>query len=183
MTARITAPRPALTAVLVRLGVLLAGLAAILAQPQLHTVPTAVMLIGVVLAAAFPARIGATVAIAGFVLAWTTAYGWHVTPSAPRTVFAAAALYALHATSSLAGFLPLDARVDVGVLRRYALRCVPVVIGAAVIIGVNYAIPRFAGSALVELAGLVGVLAVLGIPGWLLLRSRSTSEPENRTNR
>jgi hypothetical protein len=169
-------PRPALAPVVVRLGVLLAGLAVILAQPRLHAVPTAVMVLGVVLAVVAPARVGATVAMAGFVLAWTTAYGWHVTPSLPRTVLAAAALYALHATSSLAAFLPLDARVDIGVSRRYALRCIPVLVGAAVIIGVSYAIPRFTGSALVELAGLVGVLAVIAIPSWLLLRTRSTPE-------
>jgi hypothetical protein len=51
-----------------------------------------------------------------------------------------------------------------------------------VVIGVSYAILRFTGSALVELAGLVGVLAVIAIPSWLLLRSRSTPEAESRTN-
>jgi hypothetical protein len=135
-----------------------------------------VLVIGVVLAATVPTRIGATVAMAGFVLAWTTAYGWHVTPSVPRTVCAAAALYALHTTASLAGFLPLNARADIGVLRRYALRCIPVVIGSAAIIAISYALPRFAGSALIELAGLVGVLAVVAVPSWLLLRTRSTPE-------
>jgi hypothetical protein len=171
-----TVPRPALTPTLVRLGVLLAGVAAIAVQPHLHTMPTLVIVLGVLLAVAAPERAGATVAMAGFVLAWTTAYGWHVTPSAPRTLCAAAALYLLHATSSLAGVVPLDARVDLGVVRRYALRCVPVVLGAAVLIGINYAVPRFSGSALVELAGLVGVLAVLAIAGWLLLGDRAKPE-------
>lgn len=175
--------RPALAPVLVRLGVLVAGLGTILAQPRLHSVPTVVMVLGVVLAAALPARVGATVASAGFVLAWTTAYGWHATASVPRTLCAAAGLYALHATSSLAGFLPLDARVDIHVLRRYLLRCTSVICGAAAIIGISYAIPRFTGSALIELAGLVGVLAVVAVPGWLVLRSRSVPSHEVRQHR
>ncbi|MEP7178604.1 MAG: hypothetical protein ABI775_05910 [Pseudonocardiales bacterium] len=176
MTGRLSVPRPALVPALVRLAVVLAGLGTILVQPRLNTVPTMLMVLGVVLAAAAPARFGATVATVGFVLGWTTAYGWHTAPAIPRTLVAATALYTLHASASLAAFLPLDARVQALVVRRYAMRCIPVVAAAAVLIAVSYAVPRSAGPALVELAGLLGVLVVVGIPGWLLLRGRAAAD-------
>ncbi|PZS25664.1 MAG: hypothetical protein DLM58_22020 [Pseudonocardiales bacterium] len=49
--------------------------------------------------------------------------------------------------------MPLHTAVDNSVLRRYALRCVPVAFGAAVIIAISHAIPRLAGLAAVDWPG------------------------------
>lgn len=162
--------RPAPVAVLVRLMVLLAGIAVILAPQPLHGAPVLITAVGALFAVVAPARIGATIASVGFVIAWTTAYGWHLSPSPVRTLTAAAALYALHMSTGLAAFVPWDARVDPAVLRRYFLRRVPVLVGAAPVIAISYALPRGSGSAFVELAGLFGVLAVPAVPIWLASR-------------
>jgi TilS substrate binding domain len=147
----------------VRAVVLVSGVALVLAPAHPHVVGVAATVVGVLLAAALPGGAGAAVATVGFALAWLTSTGLHTVPGAGRTVLAAAALYALHQSSALAAFLPLDAVVDRAVLRHWLARCGPPLGASAVVVTVSELLPRRHGSAAVELAGLIATVVVLAV--------------------
>ena len=146
---------------LIRLAVLIAGVALVLLPEHLHLVPVALTIAGLALVMARPSRAGALVLLGAFLLSWTTATGWHSTPSVWRTVLAAVAVYVVHVASGLAAFVPLDARVDRGVLARYLRGTVPAVLAAAVLVATDLLLPRASGSAVIELAGGVALAVVV----------------------
>jgi hypothetical protein len=144
-----------------RVVLLLAGLGLVLLPQHLHLVPVLLTVVGLNVAVAFPSRGGSLVLFGAFLLSWTSATGWHSTPSVWRTVLAVLAVYVVHVTSALAAFVPVEARVDRGVLVRYLRGTVPAVLAAAVLVAADLLIPRAHGSAVIELVGAVALAAVV----------------------
>ncbi len=140
--------------------VALAGVALTLLPGQLHPVPVAVTVAGVLAAVAAPRSMGSALASGGFVAGWLAAGGWDAAPSVGRTVAAAAALYVLHVSTALAGVVPIGARVQPEAVRRWLLPCVPALAVAVAVIAVDEAVPSRTGSPWVEFAGLVGLLVL-----------------------
>jgi hypothetical protein len=147
-------PRPAPVPLAVRVIVLVAGVGLAVVPERITTSGVSAVLAAVVLGLLAPRGIGSTLASAVFVLVWVVATGWGDVPSVPRTVAAAAALYVLHTW-----------------LRRSA---VPIAL-AAVVIGVDEALPRQQGAAALELLGLVGVVLLAAGIGLAVLRRDSAS--------
>ncbi len=100
-----------LAPIVVRLVVLLAGVALFVAPGSAAALPAVVTAVGTLLAVVAPRLVGSSIASAGFVLAWLSATGWHETPSLGRTIGAAAALYVLHVSAALAACVPMGTRV------------------------------------------------------------------------
>lgn len=154
--------------------VLLAGLTLVLLLPGLPPAPVALTALGVALALAAPRLVGSTVASAGFVVGWLAGSGWD-DGSVPlwRTLAAAAALYLLHAATSLSACVPLGASVDAGVFRGWAARSLLPVGCAAVIVALDEAVPRAHGTVLTELAGLIGVVVLAAVVAVVAAARRS----------
>lgn len=164
-------------AVLIRMVVMLAGVALIVLPEHVYLLPAAVTGFGVLVAATVPAEIGSTFATGAFIVCWIFAAGLDATPGLFRTLLAAVALYLLHQATALAAFVPLGSRVDPAVVRRWGRQCVlPLAIAAAVIV-VDEVVPRTRGSAAVVLAGLVGVLLALGVATRVLWIAPSSAKP------
>lgn len=155
-----------------RLVILAAGAGLVLVPSHLLIVPAALTALGVLAAAAQPGRVGESVALGGVLLGWLGATGWHTVPSVWRTVAAAALIWVVHVATTLAAFVPLDARIERGVLVTYLRGTLRPLAAAAVLVAVDMVLPRTSGPALLELLGVVAVtvLAVL-----VVVRVRSTA--------
>jgi hypothetical protein len=140
--------------------VVLAGVALLVLPGGVHPIPFIVTVVGVAAAVIAPRTVGASVASAGFVIAWLAAAGWAGTLPVGRTVGAAAALYALQVSATMAGCLPLRARVERAVITRWALRCARPLPIAAALVAVDEALPRQTGTPWIEFAGLLSVVAL-----------------------
>lgn len=145
----------------VRAGVLGTGAGLVLAPSPLSSAGTTLTIIGVVLAIVWPREIGSTVASAGFVLAWIEATGWHRVPSTQHTIGAAAVLYLMHLSCGLAAWVPIGAEVEWAAIQRFLAGSTAPILAAAAFVALDLAVPSSSGSALVELAGLVGILGVV----------------------
>jgi hypothetical protein len=147
----------------VRGAIVVAGVLGLVATGAPHPLPVLVTVLGVLLAAGAPARFGSWLAVAGLVIAWLAATGWHGAPADWRIVAAALALYVVHTATGLAAFLPLGATAEPVVVMRWARRCGLPVALAAVVVAVDLALPRHTGSPLFELGGLAGAVLVVGV--------------------
>jgi hypothetical protein len=86
----------------IRAVLLLAGVALLVLPGRLHPAPFAITAAGVAAAVVVPRVAGASVATAGFVIAWVAASGWAVSLPVGRTVLAAAVLYVLQVSAAFA---------------------------------------------------------------------------------
>lgn len=163
---------------LVRGALFLAGLVAqAVAWPVEVTFASSGLLL--VLAAAIQMVAPRTRLVSGFllsvVLGWlvaTTAYGEPV--AYWRLVILAAALYGVHTLAALAAVLPIDAIVSVDVLAQWLLRAA-VVVGLTVIVALfTLVVPAYLGGHRYLVASLFGLLAMIGLAGYLaaLVRQR-----------
>lgn len=153
-----------------RLMILVAGAALVLVLAPLRPVPTALIIAGTVLAVAVPARVGASGAATLFVLCWLSRTGWHGDPSLGRTTAAAAALYVVHSATGLAAMISRTAAVDSRVLWRHALWSIGVLAAAGLFVALDYTVGVEQGPPVAELAGLVGVVILVAVPIYVLLR-------------
>jgi hypothetical protein len=162
-------------ALAVRVAIALAGIAVMVlpGSPKLFIV--AVTACGVAIAATSPARAGAAVAIGGGIAGWLASDGWHGSPSVLRTVAFAGALYVLHSSTALAAAVPLSSRLQPRVALRWARRCLLVVAISAVFVAINYSLDELAGSGVLLAAGLLGTIAISGVP-LLLLTGRGSAD-------
>lgn len=149
---------------LIRVVMLLAAVVLMLTPTRPNVVATALAVAGLLGVLVRPDRVGAGPVTAGFVLAWIAASGWHGEPSLARTLVAAAALYVLHAATALAAVTPLTARLAPGVLRRFALRSLLVLVVAAGVIAADYALAGRRGSPALELIGLLAAVGIVAVP-------------------
>ena len=154
---------PPAVPVAIRAVVLLAGVALLVLPGELHPAPFLITAAGVLAAVVVPRSVGASLATAGFVIAWVAASGWAVSLPVGRTVAAAAVLYVLQVSAAFAACVPLYADVERAVARRWLLRCAWPVLVAAPVIAFDEALPSQVGTPLAELAGLLGVLLLAAV--------------------
>jgi hypothetical protein len=162
------------SAACVRLVQVLAG-TAVLLLPSRHIVIVVVLLVvGVVAAVVSPARNGQAAALLGGVLGWLFSDGLAGSPSLPRVLMFAVALFVLHDSTSLAAAVPMTCQLRpeamLGWLRRSLLALLGAGLLAAITLGVG-AIVQGSTSAPLQLVGSAGVLALLGVTAWLYTRS------------
>jgi hypothetical protein len=156
----------------IRLVTLLAGLA-LLAIPAEHYLAWTVLLVaGVLVAIASPDQGGAGLALGAAIGSWFAGYGWHGSPPLAATAGFALALYLLHTSTALAAAVPLSAQLRGPVLRRWLRRCLLELAVAAALAAASYGLGRPGSSSALQLLGLLGALALVGVPVLLLQRSR-----------
>jgi hypothetical protein len=162
-----------LSALAVRLVVVAAGLAVLLIPAHHRSVLVLAMLTGIAIAAASPDRGGPALAVAAAIAGWFAGSGMHGSPSAVRVLSFALALYLLLSSTALAAAVPLTARLEGRAARRWTLRWLLHVAVAGVFAAASYGIEAGLegyGSYQVELAGLLGAVAVVGGAVWLFTR-------------
>ena len=161
---------------LVRGGLLLAGVVAqAMAWPLEVTFnPTGLLL---VLVATLPVFAAGTRLVTAFlvtaVLGWlvaTTAYGEPV--AYWRLVILAAAMYGVHTLAALSAVLPVDAVVSAGVLAQWLLRAGVVVALTVVVALFTLVVPAYLGGQRYLLASLLGLVAMIGLAGYLAVLVR-----------
>jgi hypothetical protein len=163
---------------LVRGALFLAGLVAqVVAWPIDVTFNSTGLLL--VLAAAVPmvaprtrlVTVFLVVAVLGWLVA-TSAYGEPV--AYWRLVILAAGLYGVHTLAALAAVLPMDAVVPGVVLAQWLLRA-GVVVGLTIVVALfTVVVPAYLGGHRYLLASLLGLIAMIGLAGYLaaLVRQR-----------
>lgn len=157
---------------LIRVVMLGAAVVLLLVPDRPNIIATVILVAGLGGALARPDVAGAGPVTAGFVIVWIGATGWHGDPSFARTAVAVAALYVWQAATALAAVIPLEARLEPGVLRRFALRSSVVLAVTALVVVVDYALDSRRGSPGLELVGLLAALALVAVPvGRVLGRS------------
>lgn len=162
MTERVSA-----SAVGIRVAVIVLAAAAAAVIPSPSSLTITFVLIGTAIAAAVPSFAGAIVVVIAEVLGWTSAYGSDAFPPIGRTVAFAALLYLLHAATSLAASVPLEANVQPAVLVRWSTGCIPA-LGATIAAGVGVSLlGRSSGSPMLDIVGLAAVAIALAGLVWI----------------
>ena len=156
----------------VRLAIVLAGLALLWIPDGPGLGWTVLTAVGVLAAAGNPSQSGAGLALGAAIGSWFAAYGWHGTPPLAATAGFALALYLLHTATALAAAVPLSAQLRAPVVSRWLRRCLVELALAAALAAASYGLGRPGSSSVLALLGLLGVLALVGIPVLLLHRSR-----------
>lgn len=163
--------RPAL---LIRLVQLVAGAALLLLAPGFRPLVVVFMLVGLFGAVVSPSRTGPTIALAAGIAGWIWGYGPHGSPPVIQVLAFALALFVLQDATALASTVPLTADLRPEALSGWLWRSAVALLVAGVLIAVVYglgALVSFHTSYPLELAGLFGVIAVLGAGAWLFSRS------------
>jgi hypothetical protein len=163
--------RYALAAFGVRLAMLLAGLALVELPARHHPLWVILTSIGALVAVINPAGAGAGLALGSAIGGWFAGFGWHGAPPLAATVGFALSLYVLHTATALAAAVPLSTQLRAPVLGRWSRRCLLELAVAGVLAATSYGLGRPAGSDLLQLLGLLGVLVLIGVPVLLLNRS------------
>jgi hypothetical protein len=162
-----------LSALAVRLVVVLAGVAVLLIPAHHRAVLMLALLLGIAIAAFSPDRGGPTLAMAAGVAGWFAGTGVHGSPSVPRVLGFAVAMYLLLSSTALAAAVPVTARLLAPAARRWALRWLLHLGVAGAFAAASYGVEAELsgyGSYQVELAGLLGAVAVVGCAVWLFTR-------------
>lgn len=151
----------------IRLAVILLAAAATAVIPAPSGLTITFAVVGTVIAAGAPAFAGALVVIIAEVLGWTSAYGTDAFPPVGRTVAFAAVLYLLHAATSLAASVPLEATVQPAVLLRWSMGCIPA-LGCTIAAGIVVSLlGRSSGSTTLDIVGLAAVAVALAGLVWI----------------
>jgi hypothetical protein len=161
-------------AFLIRLVQLLAGAALLLLAPGFRPLVVVFMLVGLFGAMVSPSRTGPAIALGAGVAGWIWGYGPHGSPPVIAVLAFALALFVLHDATSLASTVPMTADLRPEALYGWLWRSVVALLVAGVLIAVVYgvgALVSFRTSYPLEVAGLFGVIAVLGAGAWLFSRS------------
>lgn len=168
--------RITLMPLLVRAGIFLSALVGLLlAYPVevLRDLFLAVPLVAL-LPAVGPRRIWPTAVVLVTAVGWVVAIDGYGRPVALwRLLAVAAALYLTHTLCALVAMLPYDAVVDPGVIVRWLLRAVAVLLATAVLGVLLVQVAGVGGEQglqSVTMAGLVVAVAVVALLGWLLRR-------------
>jgi hypothetical protein len=162
-----------LSALAVRLVVVLAGLAVLVIPAHHRAVLELALLIGIAIAAASPERGGPALALAAGIAGWFAGSGVHGSPSVVRVLAFALAMYLLLSSTALAGAVPLTSQLESRAALRWSVRWLLNVAVAGVFTAASYGIGAGLegyGSSQVELLGLLGAVAVVGCAVWLFSR-------------
>lgn len=161
-------------AVLVRVVQVLAGMAVLLLPPHVRPLTVLMMLLGLLAAVISPARSGPAIALAAGVAGWVFSYGAHGSPPVLRTVAFALALFVLCDATALAGTVPVTATLRPEVLAGWLRRDAFALLVAGILAALVYLLAGLVGyvsSYPLQIVGLLGVVAVLGVAAWLFSRS------------
>lgn len=155
------------TALSIRVAVILFAAAATAVIPTPSGLTITFVVVGTVMAAAVPSFAGALVVVIAEVLGWTSAYGTDAFPPVGRTVVFAALLYLLHAATSLAASVPLEATVQPAVLLRWSKGCIAP-LGCTIAAGIVVSLlGRSSGSPTLDIVGLAAVAVALAGLVWI----------------
>jgi hypothetical protein len=163
-----------LSALAVRFVIVAAGLAVMLVPGHPKPILVLAMLAGIATAATSPDRGGPALALIAGIAGWFAGSGAHGSPSFVRVACFAIALYLLLSSTALAAAVPVRARLEPQAALRWAGRWLLHVGLAAAFAALSYGIEASIdgyGSYQIELAGLLGVVAVVGCVVWLFTRS------------
>jgi hypothetical protein len=141
--------------------------------PYWPSVPGVLAVFGflvLLVATAAPSGIAPGVVIGFGAVEWIVGYGWERDPNHYLTVALAVALYLVHSVGALCAAMPPTARCEPVLLVRWFTTSGLVLLGFAVVVAIVYAMGELPGSLSLELAGFVGVLAVVAVPVWLARR-------------
>jgi len=161
-------------AFLIRMVQLAAGVALLLLAPGTRPLVVVFMLVGLFGAVVSPSRTGPAIALAAGIAGWIWGYGPHGSPPVVQVLAFALALFVLQDATSLASTVPMTADLRPEALHGWLWRSAVALLVAAVLIAVVYgvrALVSFHKSYPLEVAGLFGVIAVLGAGAWLFSRS------------
>lgn len=162
------------SALLIRAAQVVAGLAVLLLAPHVRTLVVVLLLLGLLAAVVSPARTGQVIAVGAGIAGWILGYGAHGSPSLVRMLAFALALYALHDSTSLASTVPITAELRREALLAWLRRSGVALLLAGLLTVVVYGIGglvNFTTSYPLEVAGLFGIVAALGVTAWLFSRS------------
>ncbi|HVX43212.1 MAG TPA: hypothetical protein VHC49_04990 [Mycobacteriales bacterium] len=141
--------------------------------PYWPSVPGVLAVFGfliLLVATAAPSGIAPSVVLGFAAVEWIIGYGWRDDPNHYLTVALAAVLYLVHTTGALCAAMPPTARCERVLLVRWFTTSGLVLLGFAVVVAIVYGIGQLPGSLPLELAGFLGVLAVVAVPVWLARR-------------
>lgn len=137
--------------------------------PTMNGALVALAAIGTLIAMFAPATAGALPLLVLEILTWSL--GWSTGQvSTVRTLSFAVLLYLLHAGTALAADVPWAARVEVEVLTRWAVRCVPGLLAAAGCAAVTSLLDAGAETVTLDVAAFAGVAAIAVALTWLATR-------------
>lgn len=117
-----------------------------------------------------PNGIGPSVVIGISCVEWLLGYGWDSDPNHYLTVVLAAVLYCVHSLGALCASMPPTSRWDRRLLLRWCAHGGLVLFATVVVAVIVYGVGELPGSLELELAGFLGVLAVVSVPVWLARR-------------
>jgi len=132
------------------------------------------LVLGLLGAVVSPSHTGQAIAVGAGIAGWIVGYGAHGSPSPLRMLAFALALYALHDSTSLASTVPLTAELRREALLAWLRRSGVALLLAALLTVVVYgtgALVNFTTTYPLEVAGLFGIVATLGVTAWLYSRS------------
>lgn len=161
------------SALAIRFVIVAAGLVVMLLPGHQNSILVLAMLTGIAVAAISPDRGGPALAMTAGIASWFAGSGVHGSPSPARVACFAAALYLLLSSTALAAAVPIRTRLQPRAALRWATRWLLCLGIAAALAAVSYGIGRSIDGYgyQFELAGLIGVVAVVGCAVWLFTRS------------
>lgn len=152
-----------------RVAILFAGLAALSVQSSVHgsaivvTVLTVIACLGAMI---LPEGTFPTALILVLAAAWLIAVD-DPAEAPVRLAVLALLLYLFHTLCALAAAMPVTAPIELRLLVPWAWHLAPVIGGTALLTVLASAMGRVPGSLALVILGLLGVIAVLGVPAWL----------------
>jgi hypothetical protein len=125
--------------------------------------PGVIALVGIPIAVIAPRKLGSIVVLVAAVVAWFIRF--HSADNQPiaRVVALAALLYLLHSTATLAASMPVTARFDRAVLRRWYAHAVLTLAIFGVVVLVVDNLAHLAGSRPLEYLGLAAILVPVAV--------------------
>ncbi|HEX3811430.1 MAG TPA: hypothetical protein VHX59_01205 [Mycobacteriales bacterium] len=154
----------------VLLGVLGVAGFAVLHQPWASAAGflTVIGLLGVLATMVLPDSAAAALVLGTLIAEWLLAYGIHGSPPVVTTLLLALDLYLVHTVAALCGAMPASAELDRQLLVRWSGHIGLTLVASGVVVAIGYGVGHLPGSLTLELLGLLGAVAVVAVPVWLV---------------
>lgn len=159
----------------VRAAAVVGAAVVVLATPGPPAVAVAVLVLGTAAAVASPGRVGTWLAAPA--AAWVFAAGSDAGIHGGRVLLAVVGVYLLHTATAAAAAVPTTAAVERAVVGRWLRRCVPPLVLATALVGVDAGLGRAAGGPWLVVVALLVVLAAVALAGRLLARAGGGGAP------
>ena len=173
---RATDVRPLASAV--RVLPVVAGAVGLWAAGGFEPVWTPLVFVVTVVASLWPRTVLTAAAVGAVFVTWLATQRFGNDPSPARVVVFAAALYVMHSALAIGAIVPVTARVERQLLRRWLRRSRTVGVVSAVVIAGQYLIGSIGASGSLELIGFVA--ATVAVAATVLLIRWTSSAAERR---